>query len=235
MTGRSLSDQTPILEATASLSRRERERLTRRTAMLDAALAVFAEHGFNGASVDEIAERAEFGKGTLYNYFPGGKDELYEALFEERVVGGLLAVVRATLPEDRPLSTPGEARTAFRDFVAALLHHFEANRSVLRLYISEAPRAFHNPERMAAMIRLFEGFMASVTRAVERATEAGALRPLPALPVAHLLIGNVRGLLMAHVASDCAPASAHTIPPLVPDEAADFITTVLFDGLIARG
>ena len=33
--------------------------------MLDAALGVFADHGYDGATLDEVAERAEFGKGTL--------------------------------------------------------------------------------------------------------------------------------------------------------------------------
>ncbi|HEX8299915.1 MAG TPA: TetR/AcrR family transcriptional regulator, partial [Rubricoccaceae bacterium] len=70
-----------------TLGRRDRERLARRRAMLDAALGVFGDKGFDGATVDEIAERAEFGKGTLYNYFPGGKDELYLTLFEDVVVG----------------------------------------------------------------------------------------------------------------------------------------------------
>jgi AcrR family transcriptional regulator len=61
----------------ANLSRKERERLMRRQAMLEAARAVFAEKGYANATLEEIAQRAEFGKGTLYNYFPGGKDELF--------------------------------------------------------------------------------------------------------------------------------------------------------------
>ena len=215
-----------------TLGRRERERLARRQAMLDAALAVFGEKGFEGATLDEIAERAEFGKGTLYNYFPGGKDELYHALFEERVVYGLYTVVGQTLPEDRPLTTRTEARAAFHDFILGLLEHFEANRSVLRLFMAEGPRVFHDPARMAEIIRLFAGFTDTVTRAVERAIEDGALRPLPASTIAHLLIGNVRGILMAHAAADCAPPEGHGMPALVPSETAEFITTALFDGLL---
>ncbi|GIV59650.1 MAG: hypothetical protein KatS3mg043_0739 [Rhodothermaceae bacterium] len=62
----------PDVSETA-LPRRERERLMRRRAMLEAARAVFAEKGYLQATVDEIAQRAEFGKGTLYNYFTGGR------------------------------------------------------------------------------------------------------------------------------------------------------------------
>lgn len=200
--------------------------------MLDAALAVFGEKGFEGATLDEIADRAEFGKGTLYNYFPGGKEELYHALFEERVVEGLHRVVEATLPADRPLGTREEAREAFCDFIHGLLTHFESNRSVLRLFMTEGPRAFHDPDRMAEVLQLFASFTASVAGAVERGVASGALRALPALPVAHLLIGNVRGLLMAHAAHDCAPAGLPTLPPLDSATTAEFITTVLFDGLL---
>ncbi len=216
-----------------ALSRRERERLARRQAMLDAALAVFGENGFEGATLDEIAERAEFGKGTLYNYFPGGKDELYHTLFAEHVVAGLYAVAERALPESRPLGTRAETRSAFHDFILGLLEHFDANRSVLRLFMAEGPRAVHDPERMAEVIRLFAGFTDAVTGAVERAVESGSLRPFPAAPIAHLLIGNVRGLLMAHTAADCAPPGLQGMPPLVPSQTAAFITTALFDGLLA--
>ncbi|WP_412060961.1 TetR/AcrR family transcriptional regulator [Rubrivirga sp. IMCC45206] len=216
------------------LTRRDRERLARREAMLDAALAVFGEHGFEGATLDGIADRAEFGKGTLYNYFPGGKDELFHALFEEHVVSGLRAVVARALPDDRPLDTAADARAGFHDLLLGLLEHFEANRSVLRLFMTEGPRALHDPDRMADLVDQFAGLTDAVAAAVERSMAAGAIRALPPLSVAHLLFGNVRGLLLAHAAHDCARPGAATLPPLDPAETAAFLTTVLFDGLLAR-
>ena len=60
------------------LPRKERERLARRQAILRAARQVFAEKGYTLATLDEIAERAEFGKGTLYNYFDS-KEGLFTA------------------------------------------------------------------------------------------------------------------------------------------------------------
>ena len=65
------------------LSRRERERQNRRREILEAAQAVFAEKGYTHATLDEIAQRAEFGKGTLYNYFEGGKEDILFAIFDE--------------------------------------------------------------------------------------------------------------------------------------------------------
>jgi TetR/AcrR family transcriptional regulator len=58
--------------------RREREKLERREAILDAAARVFSDKGLLAATMDEIAAEAELSKGALYLYFKN-KDELYLA------------------------------------------------------------------------------------------------------------------------------------------------------------
>ena len=65
-----------------TLSRKDRERLHRRNDILQAAQEVFAEKGYNQATLEQLALKAEFGKGTLYNYFPGGKQEILLSIFE---------------------------------------------------------------------------------------------------------------------------------------------------------
>ncbi len=50
-------------------------------ALLDAAFAEFAEHGFAGARVDRIAAIAGANKQLVYHYF-GSKDELYRITLE---------------------------------------------------------------------------------------------------------------------------------------------------------
>ena len=204
--------------------------------MLDAALAVFAEHGYERSSVEEIAERAEFGKGTLYNYFPGGKDELFFALFEERVARGLHRVIADALPPDADLATPASARGAFHGFIRGLLRHFDESRDVMLMFMKEGYRTKLGLAQEAAFADHFAGVIEAVAAPIQRAVDAGALRPLPAVPTAHLLMGNVRGYLMAELDAECDPNAALRPPSLIsPDEAADFITTVLFDGLLARG
>src|SRR3954451_11509718 len=56
-----------------------------RRALLDSALAVFAERGYRDASVDGAAERAGYSKGALYLHFPS-KDNLFNALLEDRIL-----------------------------------------------------------------------------------------------------------------------------------------------------
>jgi AcrR family transcriptional regulator len=57
-----------------------------RARILDAALEVFSEHGFEGSSLQEIADRLDLTKAALYYYFRS-KDELLEALVEPAITG----------------------------------------------------------------------------------------------------------------------------------------------------
>jgi AcrR family transcriptional regulator len=92
-----------------------------RERILAAALAVFAERGFTGATMSAIAERAGVGTASTYRYFPG-KRELFDALvtpalaerFErllERRVRGLARAALAEAPGGPP--TFGEEMLGF--------------------------------------------------------------------------------------------------------------------------
>lgn len=59
--------------------RREREKQQRIDAIMDAALEVFAEKGLRNATMDDVAEKAELSKGTLYLYFKT-KEHLFFAI-----------------------------------------------------------------------------------------------------------------------------------------------------------
>jgi AcrR family transcriptional regulator len=63
------------------LSRKERERIARRESIIDAAEDLFSEKGFDGATMEDVADRAELGKGTLYLHFKS-KSSIYLAICE---------------------------------------------------------------------------------------------------------------------------------------------------------
>jgi AcrR family transcriptional regulator len=78
------------------------EGLDGRTALLEAAMDVFAERGYRDASVDEIAERAGYSKGAIYFHF-SGKDDLFFALLEERIdrpMREAIKLLESAPPED---------------------------------------------------------------------------------------------------------------------------------------
>jgi len=66
---------------TASVDRRARKRTETHERIFRSALALFAEHGIAGTTIEQITERADVGKGTFFNYFPS-KDHVFLTLGE---------------------------------------------------------------------------------------------------------------------------------------------------------
>jgi len=59
---------------TVVISRRERKKIAARTQILSTAINLFSRRGFDAVTIDEIAESADVGKGTIYNYFATKED-----------------------------------------------------------------------------------------------------------------------------------------------------------------
>jgi AcrR family transcriptional regulator len=75
--------------------------------LLSAALAAFAEHGADDASLEEIARRAGVGIGTLYRHFPT-RQALLEAVYRDQV-----EALRARADELRESDSPADALAAW--------------------------------------------------------------------------------------------------------------------------
>ncbi|MCB1636015.1 MAG: helix-turn-helix transcriptional regulator, partial [Xanthomonadales bacterium] len=64
------------------MSSRRRQKAERPAQLLEAAFALFLERGFAATRIDDIAERAQVSKGTVYLYYPS-KEALLTAAVEE--------------------------------------------------------------------------------------------------------------------------------------------------------
>ena len=80
----------------------------KREAIFGAALVLFAERGFHGTSVPDIAQRAGVGAGTIYRYFEG-KEALVNALYQHHKA----ELSQAILADFDAAAPP---REAFHDF-----------------------------------------------------------------------------------------------------------------------
>ena len=97
----------------------------RRAAILDAALEVFARHGYNGASIDEIASAAGISKALIYEHFPS-KRELHVSLLERHVQDIFMRLAQTADTDD-----PGDVR--LRNGVNAFFEWSENNTKAFRL------------------------------------------------------------------------------------------------------
>ena len=119
--------------STRTEQRPPRKRLTaeqRREAILDAALEVFAQSGFHGSSIDEIAQAAGVSKALIYEHFPSKRD-LHVSLLERHT-----QEIFERLAESAATSDPGEVR--LRAGVDAFLEFVERRRDAFRMLFRDA-------------------------------------------------------------------------------------------------
>ena len=87
----------------------------RREQLLDIGRTLFAEKGFDAASVEEISQRAGVTKPIVYEHF-GGKDGLY-AVVVDREIRELLDRISRALHGDRPRIKLEQAAEAFLSYI----------------------------------------------------------------------------------------------------------------------
>lgn len=85
----------------AKLQRQQINADARRALVLDAARAVFADAGIDGASIREIAKQAGYTPGAIYSYFES-KEAIYGALLGESLERLNVAVAQAKAFKSRP-------------------------------------------------------------------------------------------------------------------------------------
>jgi AcrR family transcriptional regulator len=90
-------------------ARRTREKEARKVQILDAARELFFTRGFEGTTVEDIAEQTELSKGAIYLYFPS-KEEIYVSIMHEgsKILHEMLdRAASANLPADTLLRRLG--------------------------------------------------------------------------------------------------------------------------------
>jgi AcrR family transcriptional regulator len=105
----------------------------RREQLLDIGRRLFAERGFEGTSVEEIASHAQVSKPVVYEHF-GGKEGLY-AVVVDREIRILLDAITASL------STAAHPRILLEQAALALLGYIETSTDGFRILVRDSPVA----------------------------------------------------------------------------------------------
>jgi AcrR family transcriptional regulator len=104
----------------------------RREQLLDVGRRLFAERGFEGTSVEEIAAKANVSKPVVYEHF-GGKEGLY-AVVVDRETQQLLDRMTNSL-------TSGHPRELLEQAAMALLEYIETSSDGFRILVRDSPVA----------------------------------------------------------------------------------------------
>jgi len=147
---------------TKKLSRREREREAHRRELLEAAERVFVREGYHGATVDEIAQEADFAVGTLYNFF-NGKEDLYVHVIEKIAQNFTGQFEQEVLSIEDP-------EEAIASLIELRLTHFEDHRGFFRIFFEAAPGSRLDPAGALPenCVGLYEQYMEAVIEIFRR-------------------------------------------------------------------
>lgn len=147
---------------------RQRDPERTRAEILDVATAEFADQGYTGARVDEIAAKTRTTKRMIYYYF-GSKEGLYLAVLE-RAYTGIRALEKALDVEHL------EPTEAIRQLAELTFDHHESHPAFIRLVSIEN---IHHAKHLAAspiLAGLADPALDVLTRILERGRAAGLFR-----------------------------------------------------------
>jgi len=146
--------------------RRDAERT--RTDILDVATQEFADHGYSGARVDEIAARTRTTKRMIYYYF-GGKEQLYIAVLERAYAEIRAAERTVAVDELDPVS-------AIRQIAEITFDHHEAHPAFIRLVGAENAQRGRHMTRVARLVDLNSSAVGVLRGVLDRGLAAGLFR-----------------------------------------------------------
>jgi AcrR family transcriptional regulator len=153
-----------------------------RAELIEVATAVFAEQGYSGARVDEIAERTRTTKRMIYYYF-GGKEQLYLAVLDHAYRGIREAEQRLAVDHVDPVS-------AIRTVAEMTFDHHIAHQDFIRLVAIENIHRGEFISRLDTLRNLGQPATSLLDQILTQGREQGVFRAdVDALDV-HILISS---------------------------------------------
>jgi len=206
-----------MTKSSASHSKEEVLREFRVRELLDAACRVVARHGFQGATVDRVAEEAKIAKGTVYLYFQN-KDGLLKAAIEQGIEN-FTNQIRAEVAEvQAPLDK-------LRRFVEASLELSDVHRDFFKTLLLERNflAASPNHPEAAQMLDLYLAHIHFIEELIQAGVQAGVFRSHNTEAAAFALNEAIRGCFQQR-------ALGLTARPAAED--ADILLDIFFYGIL---
>ncbi|MGI8991409.1 MAG: TetR/AcrR family transcriptional regulator [Bryobacteraceae bacterium] len=175
----------------ASQSKTKQEIVTefRSAEILEAARRVFAEKGFNAATVDDVADAARVAKGTLYLYFKSKRD-IYLAALKQ----GIEAINEET---HRRVEEERTIQDKLRTFIDTRVRYFEENGDFFKIYHSEFSNILLCPTQVPEDFRdLYLQQVKALEKILRNAAKHGKIRNLPVNSLALTIYDMTRALIV---------------------------------------
>ncbi|WP_257352030.1 TetR/AcrR family transcriptional regulator [Pseudalkalibacillus decolorationis] len=161
--------------------------------ILLAAVEVFAEKGYAGASTAEIAKRAEVAEGTIFRHYRTKKELLLSIVapvMAKLVAPFLIEDIRKILDKDFP-----SYETFLRALIINRMEFLRRHFSVVKIFMQEIP--FHDELKENFRHYVIENVLTRFKQIVEHFQERGELIELPVMAIIRHTATSIGGLLIA--------------------------------------
>jgi AcrR family transcriptional regulator len=176
-----------------------------REKIMTAALEVFSAKGFHGTTVDEIAERAELGKGTVYRHFHSKKG-LFSELIRSKVAELEQAVAGAIDPR-------ADVLAVIEGYLTIYFAFFDRNRDLYKVLIQE--QSDFGAEVKALYIGNILKKVPLLKRKILQATKSGLLKQMDFHTVFYGVMGFIDGIMQKWLASDGEYSLVDDLPTVI--------------------
>lgn len=157
--------------------------LTDRASAIPALAEAFREHGFEGASLTILSQVTGLGKGSLYNFFPGGKEEMMDAVLAD-IDRWFYATIFA------PLEQPRDPPTAIRSMIEDVTAYFRSGGRVCLVGLVGLG-SFRD-----AFVNRVRDYFARWISALVQCLEAGHVPPSHAQQLAEEMVCGIQGAII---------------------------------------
>ena len=149
--------------------------------LLEAAISLFAQHGFDAVSTGAVAAAAGLTQSMVHYHF-GNKEKLWRAAVE-RVMHARGNMFSLNMEDLRDVDDLARLKIMLRRFISANASDPDLTRILIHEGMSDSPRLKWLAKRY--MIRGYHTFNGAIAKAIE----AGAVRRLPVRDVTNIIVG----------------------------------------------
>lgn len=198
-------------------SRRDREKEFKKQLIAEAAFELFSSSSFEAATVEDIARRAEFGKGTLYLYFDC-KEEILLYIIGQGIED-LQQEITLLCAEEK------DVRKALNQYISKQYDFYRKYHSMILSMMRRKFEGTLNMKQLADTMKKLDVITDLVAELLARGTQVGIFAPVDSRKLARVIKNILKGFSMEALERGDTDG----------EKDLDLIKMVLSNGIIAGG
>jgi len=202
------------------LSRKEREKQAHRLEIMAAARKLFLRKDYYETTLEEIAREAQFGKGTIYNYF-SSKEELFQAIVDQ-ILADWEAMAKQIIDDETT-----DCREKFARYAGQVILHAAENEEMIKLMMRQAKqsKAKERCKKMGSLSHFMERIVKLIALPLQQEQAQQRVKSVDPVLLALLFRGMLHSNLHHRFRQE-QELQEHEIA-----EAAQLIVNIFFDGI----